>query len=175
MPCQPIGLSSDPGMACSLGSGQSGPARHQAESYLCWAKKTVFVLCRRASAAPTTYRRGRDWRSCASHVERYVAVRRRCTAPLVALLLASASVVRSAPPTGSVLGPRKPPTTALPQGRACWAERPSCSISCSAQTWRARLPPAHQLYCAVVKEFQKVRSRISQELSTSVQCLTTPE
>ena len=53
--CQPMGLSSGPGTACSLGPGQPEPARHRAVLCSCRAKKTGFVLCRRASSCMDIY------------------------------------------------------------------------------------------------------------------------
>ena len=55
VPCQPTGLSSGPGTACSLGLGQLGPACHWAVPCSCRAKKAGFVPCRRASGCMASY------------------------------------------------------------------------------------------------------------------------
>ena len=55
VPCQPTGLSSGLGTACSLGPGQPGPADHRAVPCLVWAKITCFVSGHRASGSMDIY------------------------------------------------------------------------------------------------------------------------
>ena len=55
VPCQPTGLSSGPGTACSLGPGQPGPADDRAVPCLVRGKITCFVSDRRASGCMDIY------------------------------------------------------------------------------------------------------------------------
>ena len=54
--CQPTGLSSGPGTACSLGLGQPRPVDHRAVPCLDRAKIAGFVSGRRASSYMDIYR-----------------------------------------------------------------------------------------------------------------------
>ena len=64
VPCQPTGLSSGLGTACSLGPGHPGPARLRAEPCSCRAKKVGFVPCRRVSGYMDIYTNNWWYASC---------------------------------------------------------------------------------------------------------------